>query len=125
MAAPVKPVPAVPKFEETAAATDAVQPEKRKRPAVEELIKENEATKEKKGRMSNWLTEGIVVKVINKSLQDGAYHKKKGVVTKLESKFVAIVKMNECGTKLRLDQQLLETVIPNPGGKTLILNGAY
>merc|ERR1712166_150974 len=132
-----KPLPAVPKFDTADSIQAPVskpadtrfvpQPatEKRKRSAVEELVAENEASKEKKSRVENWLMEGIVVKVMNKKLADGEHYKKKGVIHRLESDFVAVVKMNEAGCKLRLDQQQLETVIPNPGGDVIVVNGAY
>jgi len=132
-----KPLPAVPKFDTADSIQAPVskpadtrfvpQPatEKRKRSAVEELVAENEASKEKKSRVENWLMEGIVVKVMNKKLADGEHYKKKGVIHRLESDFVAVVKMNEEGCKLRLDQQQLETVIPNPGGDVIVVNGAY
>lgn len=40
-------------------------------------------------------------------------------------KFVGVVKMVEGGDTLKLDQEHLETVIPNIGGQVKIVNGAY
>eukprot|EP00658_Telonema_sp_P-2_P023908 TRINITY_DN19588_c0_g1_i1.p1 TRINITY_DN19588_c0_g1~~TRINITY_DN19588_c0_g1_i1.p1 ORF type:complete len:165 (+),score=66.44 TRINITY_DN19588_c0_g1_i1:155-649(+) len=100
-------------------------PEKRKLSAAQQMVEELERQKEKRSRSSNWIVEGIQVKVMNKALLDGTVYKKKGVITKVESSTVAIVKIKETGTKLRIDQQQLETVIPNPGGEVLVVNGAY
>ncbi len=38
---------------------------------------------------------------------------------------IAKVKMIEGGTKLKIDQAQLETVIPNIGGPIMIVNGQY
>ncbi|KAG8138459.1 hypothetical protein E2320_004357 [Naja naja] len=40
-------------------------------------------------------------------------------------KYTAVVKLINSGDKLKLDQTHLETVIPAPGKKVLILNGGY
>ncbi|MFS7951897.1 putative KIN17-like protein [Helianthus anomalus] len=73
--------------------------------ALDELIKEEEKAKERINRKDYWLCEGIVVKVMSKVLAD------KGEIEMLESKH-----------KLRVDQEELETVIPQIGG---LVNGAY
>jgi len=96
--------------------------EKRKS-ALEQLREEEERFKQKKTKeMDNWLMEGITVKVITKALGD-KFYKEKGVVLKLVDKYTALVKMNETGTKLKLDQEHLETVIPAAGKYVKILNG--
>ncbi|MFS7965361.1 putative KIN17-like protein [Helianthus anomalus] len=77
--------------------------------ALDELIKEEEKVKERINRKDYWLCEGIVV---SKVLADKGYYKRKGVV--LESKH-----------KLRVDQEELETVIPQIGGLVRVVNGAY
>uniref|UniRef100_A0A2K5YLP7 Kin17 DNA and RNA binding protein n=1 Tax=Mandrillus leucophaeus TaxID=9568 RepID=A0A2K5YLP7_MANLE len=40
-------------------------------------------------------------------------------------KYTAVVKMIDSGDKLKLDQTHLETVIPAPGKRILVLNGGY
>lgn len=100
------------------------KPEKRKLTALEEIIQEEEAKKKNVKRKPNWLSEDIIVKVITKSLGD-KYFNKKGCVIRLIDKFCAIVRMNDSGDKLKLDQAHLETVIPAVGRSVKILNGAY
>ncbi|CAF88922.1 unnamed protein product, partial [Tetraodon nigroviridis] len=43
----------------------------------------------------------------------------------VKDKYSAVVKMIDSGDKLKLDQTHLETVIPAPGKRVLILNGAH
>lgn len=70
-----------------------------------------------------WLRKGIVVKVINKEVGDGAYYKKKGSVISVLEEYGARVQLSDCGVTLELDQDDLETTIPKPGGAVLILRG--
>ena len=84
-----------------------------------------------------------MVKVVTSKLGE-KYYKKKGVVTKVEDRYQAVVKMLDTNDKIRLDQAHLETVIPAIGSferaipllvasepfhclgkKVLIVNGAY
>lgn len=98
--------------------------EKRKVSALEAIIEDEETKKERRNRKDYWLVEGIVVKVVAKSLGD-KYYKKKGVVTEVPSKYVAAVSMLDSGHKLKLDQAHVETVIPAVGRPVLVVNGAY
>lgn len=100
------------------------KPEKRKLTALEEIIKEEEAKKKSVSRKPNWISEDIIVKVVTKSLGD-KYYNKKGCIIKVIDKFCAVVRMNDTGDKLKLDQAHLETVIPAIGRSVKILNGAY
>uniref|UniRef100_A0A670J6S8 DNA/RNA-binding protein KIN17 n=1 Tax=Podarcis muralis TaxID=64176 RepID=A0A670J6S8_PODMU len=70
------------------------------------------------------LLQEIVVKIITKKLGE-KYHKKKAVVKEVIDKYTAVVKVIDSGDKLKLDQTHLETVIPAPGKKVLVLNGGY
>ncbi|KAK1947570.1 DNA/RNA-binding protein KIN17 [Phytophthora citrophthora] len=104
-----------------------------KRHAVDAIMEEEERRKKEKSRRleeeskrqrkENWVTTGIVVKVTNKKVGDGAYYKCKGVVKKVEDTFCATVTLLDSGDVLRLDQDDLETVIPKPGRKVKIVNG--
>jgi DNA/RNA-binding protein KIN17 len=96
---------------------------KRKVSALEAIIKDEE-NKKRLNRKDYWLVEGIVVKVVAKSLGD-KYYKKKGVVTVVLDKYVAVVSMFDSGHKLKVDQAHLETVIPALGRPVLVVNGAY
>jgi DNA/RNA-binding protein KIN17 len=93
----------------------------KRKSALEELREEQERMKEKKFKQDYWLIEGITVKVITKALGD-KYYKEKGVVLQVIDKYTALVKMHESGSKLKLDQEHLETVIPAAGKLVKILN---
>lgn len=94
---------------------------KRKRSALEEIREMEEHRKEKMNRKANWITEGIVVKVVHKKL----YYKQKGVVEGVQDQYTAVVRMLDSGDKVKFDQAHLETVIPAIGKPVLVVNGAY
>ncbi|XP_047328648.1 KIN17-like protein [Impatiens glandulifera] len=93
--------------------------------ALDELMKEQEMAKERMNRKDYWLCEGIVVKVMSKVLAEKGYYKQKGVVRKVIDKYVGEIEMVESKHVLRIDQEELETVIPQIGGLVKIVNGAY
>ncbi|XP_073475540.1 DNA/RNA-binding protein KIN17 [Aquarana catesbeiana] len=97
--------------------------EKKKKSALDEIM-EMEEQKKKTERTDFWLQPEIVVKIVTKKLGD-RYYKKKAVVKEVLDRYTAIVKLVDSGDKLKLDQTHLETVIPAPGKKILILNGGY
>ncbi|XP_050542524.1 DNA/RNA-binding protein KIN17 [Daktulosphaira vitifoliae] len=97
--------------------------EKRKPSALEEIIQQ-ETKKKNYMRKDYWLIENIVVKVITKTLGLD-YLGKKGVVIKVIDKYGCMVKLFEPKVKLKLDQNHVETVIPNVGGKVMIVNGVH
>jgi DNA/RNA-binding protein KIN17 len=76
-------------------------------------------------RLANWIVPGIVVKVVNRKLAGGVFHKKKGDVTTVTDRFVADVTMHTGGDVVRIDQDDLETVLPAVGGRVRVVNGAY
>lgn len=76
-------------------------------------------------RKSHWIKSGLVVKVLNKKLADGAYHKQKGTIVKVIEKLTAEVEMSKSGDVLRIGQAELETVLPSVGGSVLVVNGAH
>ncbi|CAF4772494.1 unnamed protein product [Rotaria sp. Silwood1] len=96
----------------------------RKKSALEEVREMEEKMKEKRNRKDYWLHEGIVVKIITLKLGE-KYYKRKGIITKVENHYQAIIKMIDTNDKLRVDQAHVETVIPAIGKKVLIVNGAY
>ena len=78
---------------------------KHKLGAFEEVLKiENQ---QKRSRRESWLAKGIVVKV----MQEGKYHRKKGMVESIMVDFTAVVQMLDSKDKLTIDQLDLETVI--------------
>ncbi|GLT73652.1 hypothetical protein SLA2020_454950 [Shorea laevis] len=56
---------------------------------------------------------------------DKGYYKQKGVVGKVIDEYVGEIEMLESKHVLRVDQEELETVIPQIGGLVRIVNGAY
>ncbi|KAJ0987764.1 hypothetical protein J5N97_006120 [Dioscorea zingiberensis] len=92
---------------------------------LDELIREEEKAKERSNRKDYWLCEGIIVKVMSKALADKGYYKQKGVVRTVIEKYVGEIEMLESKHVLRVDQEELETVIPQIGGLVRIVNGAY
>ncbi|KAL2558237.1 KIN17-like protein [Forsythia ovata] len=92
---------------------------------LDEMMREQEKAKERSNRKDYWLWEGIVVKVMSKALAEKGYYKQKGIVRKVIDKYVGEIEMLESKHVLRVDQEELETVIPQIGGLVKIVNGAY
>ncbi|KAG5549481.1 hypothetical protein RHGRI_014722 [Rhododendron griersonianum] len=95
------------------------------RSALDDLMKEQEKAKERSNRKDYWLCEGIIVKVMSKKLAEIGYYKQKGIVLKVMDKYVGEIEMLESKHVLRVDQEELETVIPQIGGLVKIVNGGY
>lgn len=70
-----------------------------------------------------WVREGIVVKVTSKEVGHGSFYNSKGKVSRVIDQYGAQVHLFDAPTILELDQGDLETVIPKPGGKVLLLFG--
>lgn len=88
-----------------------------------QIMRESEQGKERVNRKDYWLCEGLVVKVMSRNLAD--YYKQKGVVQRVISKYVGEIQMLDSKHVLKVDQEELETVIPQIGGVVRIVNGAY
>jgi len=71
-----------------------------------------------------WIRKNIVVKIVAKSLGD-KYYKKKGHVKEVIDEYVGLVVANDSGAKLKVDQEHLETVIPQVGREVVILAGKH
>lgn len=98
---------------------------KKKKSALEEIKEMEEKRKQQQSvRTDYWLQPNIVVKVVTTRLGE-RYRKKKAVVLEVRDKYAGVVKMIDSGDKLKLDQSHIETVIPAPGKRVLILNGPY
>lgn len=105
--------------------------EKRKLTALEQIkLEEEEAKRQKmhKERQDNgdesWLHKNIIVKIVTKNLGE-KFYKKKGTVEKVIDRYAAVVNLLDSKHKIKLDQEHLETVIPNIGRQVLILCGKY
>ncbi|CDP17951.1 unnamed protein product [Coffea canephora] len=92
---------------------------------LDELMREEEKAKERSNRKDYWLCEGIIVKIMSRALEEKGYYKQKGIVRKVIDKYVGEIEMLESKHVLRIDQEELETVIPQIGGLVRIVNGAY
>ncbi|KAI5701643.1 hypothetical protein M8J76_015614 [Diaphorina citri] len=105
--------------------------EKRKLTALEQIKLEEEEAKKKRidqerqnSGEESWLHKNIIVKIVTKNLGE-KFYKKKGTVEKVIDKYAAIVSLLDSKHKIKLDQEHLETVIPNLGRQVLILCGKY
>lgn len=72
-----------------------------------------------------WIADGIIVKITSKEVGDGAFYKSKGKIVNVIAEYGARVELIDSDTLLELDQDDLETVIPKPGGRVLLLRGAH
>ena len=102
---------------------------KRRIVALEEIIKEETEKKRLKEKndplMQNaWRVPNIIVKINAKSLGD-KFYKKKGRIIEVIDDFAALIELNDGSAKIKVDQDDLETVIPNVGRKVIILWGKY
>lgn len=110
---------------------------KRKKSALDEIMESELAQKKKRVEEEEqsaevaederpWLKKGIVVKVVTKSLGE-KYYKQKGFVKEVvgDDRMGAVVQMINSGSKVKLDQSHLETVVPGPDRPVLILVGKH
>eukprot|EP00667_Euglena_gracilis_P013545 EG_transcript_13983 len=112
----------------TAAKKEEPDPKKRKvetLTSLDRIMHNDMKRKEAKGRKDYWLHPNIVVKVLNKKVGQGKYYRQKGVVLEVVERYVAKVRMLDTDGLIKVDQEELETVIPQVGGKVLLVNGAY
>jgi DNA/RNA-binding protein KIN17 len=72
-----------------------------------------------------WLQQDIIVKIMNKHLQNGELYKQKGKVVQVIDHYVADVVIESLGITVRIDQEELETVIPSLGRKVMTLAGPH
>lgn len=94
-----------------------------RRSVLDEIIEEEESKKQIK-RKENWIEKNLVVKVITKKVPE-KYQKKKGVIERVEERFLAHVRMSESNALIKIDQNDLETVIPKEGNLVKIVNGGH
>jgi len=109
-------------------ALEEIMEQGKKKKALDEIMEQEKIKKkrtdEHDSKDRSWLRKFIVVKVVTKSLGD-KYYKKKGYVKEVIDDFAALVVINETGAKVKLDQDHLETVIPQEGREVVILWGQY
>eukprot|EP00300_Choanocystis_sp_HF-7_P001435 c11158_g1_i1.p1 GENE.c11158_g1_i1~~c11158_g1_i1.p1 ORF type:complete len:509 (-),score=143.86 c11158_g1_i1:92-1459(-) len=71
-----------------------------------------------------WIMPGIIVKITNRVVAGGSLYKQKGVVEKVAG-YLAHVQVVDSTTKIKIDQEDLETVIPAIGGAVVFVQGPY
>jgi len=72
-----------------------------------------------------WVAAGLVVKVMHKELADGKYYRKKALIEKVHNRFTADVRIIDSRALIRIEQEMLETVIPNVGKVVRIVKGTH
>lgn len=72
-----------------------------------------------------WLYKGMYVKIISKALKEYGYYQKKGKLLCVIDSFIGEIEMLDSGDIIRVDQAELETVIPQPGGRIMVVRGKY
>ncbi len=74
-----------------------------------------------------WLVPGLVVKVMNKKLEGGAYYKRKGLVFEVHNGGTVgdVEMLDESKDAIRVTAALLETVIPQVGGTVRVVQGPH
>ncbi|PHT49177.1 hypothetical protein CQW23_13385 [Capsicum baccatum] len=92
---------------------------------MDQLTTETEQEMDRINRKDNWIIVGIIVKVVSKDWANTSYYKQKGIVRKVIDKYVGEIEMLESRDIVRVDQDDLETVLPQLGGLVRIINGAY
>ena len=86
---------------------------------AEEVVDEQ---KEEDDDELEWITPGILVKILPHEIET-KYHNKKVPITKIYEPYVA--ELNCDGVILRVDQSHLETVVPKVNNEVMVLAGKY
>jgi DNA/RNA-binding protein KIN17 len=73
-----------------------------------------------------WIHTGLIVKVMNQSLEERKYYKQKGEIIDVDE-YTATIEMNAtCDNDIiQVDERELETVIPSIGKNVMIVHGIY
>lgn len=91
--------------------------------ALKRNILEEEVEQQRKE--FSWVTQGIVVKILNKEIANGELYGVKAVVEEVEAPFIARVKTLGNGSQpqlpIKIDQRELETVLPAIGKRIKIV----
>ncbi len=85
-------------------------------------VKNDHADNDQEGRP--WIMQSMVVKIKNKKLLNGKLYKAKGTILSTDD-FIAEIKTFDPEAIVKLDQDDLETVIPQPGNPVLICQGKH
>lgn len=79
------------------------------------------------GRPCSWLSTGLVVKILAKSLKEAGHYKKKGVVRRVSAPHKAEVEIvgSDPAALVEVDERDLETVLPAPGKPVRVVKGDH
>ncbi|KAA8528190.1 hypothetical protein F0562_035559 [Nyssa sinensis] len=95
------------------------------KPSRDEGRRGNSRADERTSQVS-WLSSHIRVRIISKELKGGRLYLKKGEVMDVVGRTTCDISMDESRELIQgVDQDLLETVLPRPGGPVLILSGKH
>jgi len=70
-----------------------------------------------------WVRQHIIVRIVSKSFQGGRYYRKKATVVDVVSGDVCVLMLEDGKLLEGISQDLLESVLPDPGGAVLIVLG--
>merc|ERR1719277_1442778 len=62
---------------------------------------------------------------MHQDLGGGKYYRKKGRIEKVRDQYTADIRMSESKDLIRLEQEMLETVIPNVGKLVRLVKGTH
>jgi len=85
--------------------------------------KSSSSSKTQSSSKQSWLFPQIVVRIISKSFSNGKYYLKKGVIDDVISPSKCAVQLLDTKQLVDVEQKMLETVIPKPGEKVMIVEG--
>jgi len=77
------------------------------------------------GSAPTWVAAGLIVKVMHSELANGKYYRKKGTIEKVKERYAAHVRMAESKDLIKVEQELLETVIPQVGRSVVVVKGGF
>lgn len=89
-------------------------------------LEEPVASKEPEPSAKPWLAKDLIVKVMHQDLAGGKYYRKKARVERVRKDgFSADVRMVEGNDLIRVEQEMIETVIPNIGKPLRVIKGTH
>jgi len=106
-------------------ANGSARESKKRKLTVKTPTDTSEACTKRKNRQKRniWVTQHILVRIVSKRFEGGRYYRKKARIVDVVSEDVCVL-MLENGKLLEgVSQDMLETVLPEPGGIVLILMG--
>ena len=72
-----------------------------------------------------WIHENLIVKIKDNTLKNGEYFNKKAKIINVIDKFLAEIELIDNKNKIRIDQLLIEPIIPAINSNVIILCGTH